>query len=221
MKSCRECDYFEGYNFDDGTPQCACDGGFESCPYNDHSNVRQTGMKIEIDAGFMHDYIAHTLRNTLDNCAVSFVELELKKLVTTELKDMVLMEMRQQISAMVARELAEFMERDITIGGGWSSPERTISRTAYLSSLVEAELASSFKKDQFKKYVERATQDAINRYDKSLRDEVNAGIKQYFNDATRQVLTENIVSMLMCNDTYKKLSDSMQTFLPIDQGGNE
>ena len=57
---------------------------------------------------------------------------------------------------------------------------------------------------------------AINTYDRKLRDEINAGIKQYFNAATREVLTENVVSMLMCNDTYKKLSDSMQTFLPTN-----
>lgn len=33
MKECRECNYFNGYNYDDGTPICDYDGGYENCPY--------------------------------------------------------------------------------------------------------------------------------------------------------------------------------------------
>ena len=67
-------------------------------------------------------------------------------------------------------------------------------------------------------YAEKEVKRGIDDFERKLKDEINAGIKTYFNTATRQILTDNVVSMLMCNDTYKKLSDSMQTFLPKNEG---
>lgn len=214
MKDCRECEYFGGYDYSDGTPNCDCDGGYECCPYNTEASVKKTGMKIEIDAGFMHDYIAHTLRNTVENCTVSFVQAEIRNVISDQLKFSVVEEVKQQAKAMVEKAMAEFMEKEIVVGGGWREPERTITRAEYLAEIIEKELADKFKSDPLRGYAQREAQSAIDNYTRRLRDEVNMGVKTYFDAATREVLTSNVVSMLMCNDTYKKLSDSMQTFLP-------
>ena len=214
MKDCRDCEHFGGYDYSDGTPNCDCDGGYECCPYNTEASVKKTGMKIEIDAGFMHDYIAHTIRNTVENCAVSFVQAQIEQVITDELKASVVAEVKQQAKAMVEKAMAEFMEKEIVVGGGWREPERTITRTEYLAETIEKELADKFKSDALKSYARSEAQSAIDRYTRRLRDEVNMGVKAYFDAATREVLTSNVVSMLTSNDTYKKLSDSMQTFLP-------
>ena len=214
MKTCRECEYFNGYDYEDGTPYCDYDGGYDHCPFCDSTDIKQNGFKIEIDAGFLHDYIKHTLKNTIADKSVEIASSEVKNIITKELKEKVLDEMRGQISQIVAKEIDEFMQREIKIGGGWSEPERTLTRTQYLSELVEKELEKRFKKDTITNYAENAARNAIDKFDRQLRDEINAGIKTYFNEATRQVLTENVVSMLMCNETYQKLSNSMQTFLP-------
>ena len=42
MKECRECDFFKGYEYSDGTPMCEYDGGYENCPYCDSANVKQS-----------------------------------------------------------------------------------------------------------------------------------------------------------------------------------
>lgn len=215
MKDCRECENFNGWDYSDGTPDCEYEGGYGNCPYNDESHVKKTGMKIEIDAGFMHDYILHTMKNTIETCATRIASEEIAGLITEELKKKVRDEIDQQVKSMVEKALEEFMQKEITIGGGWMEKERTITRTAYLAETIEKELGEKFRSDALKKYAVSAAKDAIDSYDRKLRDEVNAGVKQYFNAATREVLTENVVSMLMCNDTYKKLSDSMQTFLPV------
>lgn len=214
MKECRECEYFNGYDYDDGTPICDYDGGYENCPYCDSSNIKQNGFKIEIDAGFLHDYIKHTLKNTIADKSVEIANSEVKKLVTEEIKDTVRSEMERQISNIVSAEIDEFMKKDITIGGGWCEPERKLTRQQYLSEMVETELNKRFKGNELKNYAESEARKAIDKFNEKLRSEINSGIKNYFNEATRQILTENVVSMLMSNETYQKLSNYMQTFLP-------
>ena len=214
MKECRECEYFEGWDYSDGTPHCTCDGGYEECPFNDQSNITNNGIKIEIDTGFMHDYIHHTLKNTIENNAYNVAKEEVKTIVTEDLRQRIEDEIGEQIEKVVSESISEFMQREITVGGGWSEPERKLTREQYLAETIENELKNQFKSDAIKSYAQRTVKSAIDKYDRDLRDEINEGIETYFDKATREVLTQNVVSMLMCNDTYKKLSDNMQTFLP-------
>ena len=214
MKECKECEFFKGWDYSDGTPCCSFDGGYEECPYNDVRNTINNGIKIEIDTGFMHDYIHHTMKNTIECCANSIANEEVKKLITEELKQKVSKEIESQLENTVAKAISEFMSNEITIGGGWSEPERKLTREQYLAETIEKELKSQFKSDAIKSYAQKETKNAIDIYNSTLRNEINVGIKTYFDAATREVLTQNVVSMLMCNDTYKKLSESMKSFLP-------
>lgn len=214
MKECKDCEFFNGYDYDDGTPLCEYDGGYENCPYNDEGKTINNGMKIEIDTGFMHDYIKHTLKNAIEGKAVSIAQGEIKNLITDELREKVIEEIERQLKDVVSSAIADFMGKDITIGGGWAEPERTLTREQYLAETIEKELSLKFKSDTLRDYAKRETEKAINTYDKALRDDINKGIRNYFDAATREVLTQNIVSMLMDNDTYQKLSNSMNTFLP-------
>ena len=218
MKECKQCEFFEGYDYSDGTPICTYEEngkcGYEYCPYNDCADAKKQGMRIEIDAGFMHDYILHTMKNTIENQAYSVAVNEVKSFVGGEIKQKVIAETETQIKSVVEAQIADFMSKDIVIGGGWREPERTLTRQAYLAEVIEKELEARFKSDAIKSYAEAEVKKAINAFERKLKDEINAGIKTYFNEATRNILTENVVSMLMCNDTYQKLSNSMQKFLP-------
>ncbi len=121
---------------------------------------------------------------------------------------------QKKMDSIIDDELSKLMDSEIVIGGGWSEPERKVSRKQYVSEKMLDEINKRLKDDVFKSYVQKEVGNAINTYDRKLRDEVNAGIKTYFDSATREVLTQNVVEMLMSNSTYKKLSDSMETFLP-------
>ena len=219
MKDCKNCEFFEGYDYSDGTPHCSNEGGYENCPFNDMANVKNNGIKIEIDSGFMHDYILHTLKNTIEGQAYRVASCEIKSLITDEMREMVLNEMKSQISSFVSDAIQDFMSKEITVGNGWCEPERKLTRTQYLAETIEKELENKFKSDVIKNYAVNEAKKAIDTYERKLRDEINAGIKTYFDTATRQILTENVVSMLMTNDTYQKLSNSMKTFLPNGKAG--
>lgn len=214
MKECKDCEFFCGYDYSDGTPNCDNEGGYENCPYNDYSEVKNKGINIVIDSGFMHDYILHTMKNTIENEANHIAVNEIKNLVTSEIKQSVMEEMHSSVKIVIENAICEFMKNEITVGGGWSEPERKVTRQQYLSEIIEKELADRFKKDILSSYAAKEIKSAIDVYARKLRDQINVGIKTYFDAATRQTLTDNVVQMLMNNDTYKKLSDSMKTFLP-------
>ena len=219
MKDCKDCEYFDGYDYSDGTPCCENDGGYECCPFNDMSNVKKNGIKIEIDAGFMHDYILHTMKNTIEGQAYQVASSEIKSLITDEMKEIVFGEIKSQVGSFVSDAISDFMSKEIVVGNGWSEPERSLTRTQYLAETIEKELKEKFKGDAIKSYAVKEVKNAIDTYERKLRDEINAEIKNHFDTATRQILTENVVSMLMSNDTYQKLSNSMQTFLPSERNG--
>lgn len=214
MKNCEKCEFYGGYDYDYDTEICTHEGGDANCPFNDISSLKNNGIKIEIDAGFMHEYIRSTLKNTIESETICVARNEIKNLVAEEMKQEILEEMRSQIKDVISKAISDFMKKEITIGGTWIEPERKMTREQYLGETIESELKFRFDEDAIKRYAENRVREGIDKYNDSLRDEINAGIKTYFNAATREILTENVVSMLMCNDTYKKLSENIQNFLP-------
>lgn len=217
-RDCKDCEYFGGWNESDGTPYCGYEGEYEFCPFNSEANAAEKntmdGVKIEIDAKFLTEYVRETLKNTVHSVTRQMVEKEIVQIVTDTYKEQVKVLTKNAIEKVVDAQVTEFMGGDITIGGGWREPERTITRTAYMSELIEMELSKRFDSDKMKGLAEQEARTAIDRFSRSLKEDINSGVKQYFDAATRQVLTENVVSMLMSNDTYRRLSDSMNSFLP-------
>lgn len=174
-KDCRECEYFGGYDDEDGTPYCDCDGGYELCPFNNSSGSKNNGFKIEIDTN------RSKTKETMDT--------------------------------IINQQVAEFMSGTIEIGGGWMGPSRTLTRQDYMAEIIEERLGKTFN-DGVKNVAAAEITKQIDKFTRQTRDQINAGVKQYFNEATRQILTENVVTMLMQNDTYQRLSASMNHFLP-------
>ncbi len=216
MIQCKKCEYFIGYDSEDGTTICDYSGGYENCPHCDESNVKSDGVTIQIDSGFMSDYIKATIMNTIERSAKDIASEKIKSIITDELRNEILSEMESGIKSAVAKEIENFFEGEITVGGGWMNPERKLKRNEYLSELVQDELKKKFdgSTSTLREEVSRAARNEIEKFSKKLRDDINSQIKQVFSDTTRQALTDSVVNMLMCNDTYRKLSDSMEKLLP-------
>lgn len=206
-KNCKDCEYFAGYDYSDGTPICNCEDE-EGCPFNEVSDVKYKGMKVEIDVDFLSDYIRHTIMNTTENEAHRIAEEEIKAIVTLEYKDTIVETTQNAIKAVVDKQVSEFMSGEIEVGGGWSEPSRKISRNQYLSELVEKELSKRTDKSGIQEFVGKTVKPTIDRYMDKLKDDVNFSCKQLFDEATRKTLADNVVNLLMANDTYKRLSDS-------------
>ena len=113
MKSCEDCKYFDGYDYSDGTPYCNYEDGYENCPYNDEKPIKNNGVKIEVDAGFMQDYIYHTLKNTTEREIRAIAQEEIKSIITENLTDKILEDMRAQIKDVVSNSISETIEDEL------------------------------------------------------------------------------------------------------------
>lgn len=213
-KNCRICKYFEGYDYSDGTPYCKYDGGYECCPFNDSTEVKNNGISINIDAQFMSDYIRHTIKNSAENMANSIVEREISKIITETYRDSIEKMTEQAIEKAVNEQVEKFMTGNITIGGGWIIPERTLSRVEYLSELVEKQLSDKFEENRLKETIKSIVYDCTRKFSDELKREVNQNAKQYLDESVRKTLGDTVVSILMGSQPYMQLSERMKSLLP-------
>lgn len=217
MRDCKNCDSFEGYD-EDGYPVCELGDG---CPYNDEADVKEDdcGLRMEIDTTQFTEYLRNTMANTSTSAAESVINKTITTIVTDTYTDEIKKMTRDAMELIVSQQVQEYMNGPITIGGGWREPERTLSRTEYLTECIQENL-KSVDSEKIKKYAEDGVKREIATFSKKTRDDINRDIKRMFDDATRQTLTASVVDMLMTNDTYQKLSSRMSKLLPENGAEN-
>lgn len=91
--------------------------------------------------------------------------------------------------------------------------KRKLSRNEYLAEctakVIDEKLNPEKVADIVRNYCQRTIDDNV----ASIKVAVNTGIKTQFDETMRKALSDNVVSMLMAGDTYKRLSDSMERIL--------
>lgn len=213
MKDCEKCKYFDGYDCDDDTPYCNCDGGYENCPYNDSGDAKADECKLVLDMPDIKTYIKHTIENTLIKTTRAMIDECVRTIVKKKIEEQAKVYVNESLKKVVDDEIKAYMQKEITIGGGWSEPERKLSRNEYLAEctakVIDEKLNPEKIADIVRNYCQRTIDDNVGR----IKAAVNTGIKTQFDETTRKALSDNVVSMLMAGDTYKRLSDSMERIL--------
>lgn len=219
MKDCKDCEYCGGFDYSDGTPECSHEGGYMNCPFNDCEKVKKTQdaagpFQIVIDGKAMEEYVKHTVSNTVENEAARMAQEEIKKMISDKYQDIIDHYTESEVKNQVESQVAAFMAGEITVGGGWCEPTRTVTREDYLNEMVSKQMEKGFEKSSLEREIRQIAENAISRFSRTLRDSVNRDIKECFDEITRKTLTDNVVNMLMSSDTYKTLADNMGNLLP-------
>jgi hypothetical protein len=213
MKDCKDCKYFNGYDYDDGTPECDYEGGYEACPYCCEGDVEKDKCKITLDMPDITTFIKHTVANTVHKAVYDMIDICVKSMVKDKIEDIAEAYVKESLKKVVDDEIKAYMQKEITIGGGWREPERKPSRNEYLAEctakVIDEKLNPEKVADIVRNYCQRTIDDNV----ASIKVAVNTGIKTQFDETTRKALSDNVVSMLMAGNTYKRLSDSMERIL--------
>jgi citrate lyase gamma subunit len=167
------------------------------------------GLNFTIDLGGMNEYIANTFANTI----YGQVRTSVESLIKTEYADKIRELTRLEIEKQLVKQVEDFMNGTITVGGGWNAPKRELTREQYLSETIEENLNKNFDGEKLKGIVTSDIKTQIEKFSTSVKKDINSSISQLFTAATKATLTDNVVQMLMDNDTYKKLSNSMQNLI--------
>ena len=119
-------------------------------------------------------------------------------------------------------------ENEKVIIGGWGKEKQEISVKQYLLN----EIRDSFKDGKFitkekdnwgdvetrevsiKDYIDSkikfdAIQNDIDREIDQIRKNINTRIKDMFDSSTRQMLSDNVLQVLMANETYQKIQGNI------------
>lgn len=212
-KDCQDCEYFSGFD-SDGCSSCDYPNGFEDCPFNAELRSVENATKITIDTEALTEYIGRTISNTVVRETHKIAEEKIKEIVNETCAEEIERLTKKSISEIIDKQVSDFMRGDITVGEGWSGNRRTISREQYMSEIIEACMKKQFDGGEIPKKIREDVERKIYRFTDNMRDRVNRQIRDMFTEATTKALTSNIVKLLMDNDTYRKMSDSMKHLLP-------
>lgn len=177
-------------------------------------------LQINFDVENFAKGIATAVKKTLKKEIIA----ELKKSVLEDLKD----DIQKNISIMSEEIVREVYENEKVILGGWGEEKQEVSVKQYLLNRIR----ESFKDGKFitekkdiwgdvettevsiEEYINgkinfSAIQKDIDREINSIRKDINSRIKDMFDSSTRQMLSDNVLQVLMANETYQKIQSNI------------
>jgi len=212
-RDCTKCGHFGGYD-EEGVPYCYFEDGINACPYNDTADtVPKEGFNIQINTQVLEDYIRHTMSNTTCKVVQNIIETKIAAVVRETFTQEIKAQTKAVVEEMVRSDVEKYMEEPITIGGGWGSKARTISRDEYLSECIAKALDEAQKKSTLEDIAKREATSQMNKFSEKLRSDIKRSLKNMLDEATRQTLTASVVDMLMANETYQRLQQSASVLL--------
>ena len=208
---CERCRHFEGYDDD----QVVCEYS-EHCIYEDEPGkaFEMEGIKIQMDATYMLRGIVHEVRESVLNDTRKIAEKMLNEIITDKMKEEIIVQMKEAVSDVIHAELDKFMKKTIKTGGGWKEPLREITREEYLAELVSSKLEDALSDKGIAQIVNDRASKQIRDFTEGTKRHINNQLSKVFNDSIRAQLSENIIQLLLANDTYKKLQQSMTNLIP-------
>lgn len=177
-------------------------------------------LKVEVDMENFAAGIIHEVRRTLKDEIVK----ELKESFMKELKDDI-MEHIKDISLELVKDV---YDNEKVIVGGWGEDKKEYTVRQYILMKVQNTFKDGVftfgKKDRWgdreetKVYLQDYIDSELNfsKFEKEInsqvdkiRRDINKRISDTFDASTRQMLSDNVLKVLMANDTYKKIQDNI------------
>lgn len=177
-------------------------------------------LQINFDVENFAKGIATAVKKTLKKEIIA----DLKKSVLEDLKD----DIQKNIATMSEEIVREVYENEKVILGGWGEEKQEVSVKQYLLNAIR----DSFKDGKFitkekgrwgdvettevsiKEYIDKkinfsAIQKDIDREVDGIRKDINRKIEDIFNSSTKQMLSDNVLKVLMANETYQKIQSNI------------
>jgi len=212
-KDCKECDYCGRMEYDTGYIPCEYDG---PCPYNEESEPKVEGMTVTFDIENIETIMRHTVSNSLRNYVREIAYDLVKKKVNDLWKHQLQDATETALEKYVEKCLAEFMSGKISISHGWDDSEE-LTRETYFGQIIEKKLDKATSKNSIDDLLDNQVKKAMAEMQKNIEDNVSnfkkdtvTKLNNIFDSAMRANLTDAVVGMLMSNETYQKLSNSIK-----------
>lgn len=177
-------------------------------------------LKVEVDMQNFAAGIIQEVRRTLKDEIVK----DLKESFMEELKEDIMEHIRDVSLEMVK----DVYDNEKIIVGGWGEDKKEYTVRQYILMKIQNTFKDGVfifsKKDRWgdreetkvslQDYIDRELnfskfEKEINSQVDKIRRDINKRISDTFDASTRQMLSDNVLKVLMANDTYKKIQDNI------------
>lgn len=186
-------------------------------------------MKVTIDL--------ENLQNIIESALNKNIETVVKEKVSDLISEQIENTAKEQIEEICNKRMSDFVEEyikttKITVGGGFYSDDEIKEYT--VEQYIKNQLAEIMKNQSFKIYkkdnygrnqekevtfdyfvketfdVNSIVKKEIEAFVSQTKRKISDNIKSVFDNATKNMLSENVFNILMASESYQKINDSIK-----------
>lgn len=179
-------------------------------------------MKITLELDNLEGIVTNILSENLK----SVIQQEVDQIIKSKVQ-----ESKENIDVIISDKIAEFTNEyikttQISIGGGWNKEPEVYTIEQYIQKEINDRIESgkilikdSYHSDKYQSisdYIEhrfdmdKLITDKINKFTEALKKDINSKISDIFNQSTQAALSGSILNVLMHNDTYINMQNSIK-----------
>lgn len=186
-------------------------------------------MKVTIDL--------ENLQNIIESALNKNIETVVKEKVSDLISEQIKNTAKEQIEEICNKRMSDFVEEyikttKITVGGGFYSDDEIKEYTVeqyiknQLAEIMKNQSFKTYKKDNYGRnqekevtfdYFVKETFDVnsivkkeIEAFVSQTKRKISDNIKFVFDNATKNMLSENVFNILMASESYQKINDSIK-----------
>lgn len=185
--------------------------GENSTKVDFQKNMLNINFNMENVARGIISQVVAQIQGTLKESVMSEIKKEIVSGIKDELKEHTHEIMRDIIDEIYATE-------KIQVGSGWKEPVKEYTMKEYVieqakNAITQNSVGKGYN-DSFDKWFKEKCVDAdiksiITKAVEETRRTINKEVKEVFDSATREMLSKEVLNILMANDTYKKIESNI------------
>ena len=195
--------YYEDENYEEPEYE------IENIKKEEKENILELNCDLEV----LKNQMVNEIKYKVKDLVINEIKAEVKKeIITDDFKKI----LKDSIKELVTQEAIKIFDEGITVTDSWGNVKETKTFRDLVKEQTKKELEdteywnSKNYKNKFKEKTERTIRDEIEKQMKEISNNVKSNIENVFNDVTKRQLSESMFNLLMQNETYQKLNDSIK-----------
>ena len=179
-------------------------------------------MKITLELDNLTGLVEQTLNNNLKNVVRQEVDALIKESIQQS---------KDEIKALISEKMLKYVDDYITtatisVGGGWTEEPKTYTIEEYIKSEIADRiengkflLKNNYSTDTYKSFsdyieekfdVDTKIKNKLENFIKGVQKDIDSNISEMFNQTTQKALSSSIINLLMQNDTFLNMQESVK-----------
>lgn len=170
-------------------------------------------LELRCDLEFLKKQIVNEIKYKVKEMVINEIKAETKEeFITNEFKEI----LKDSIQELITQEALKIFDEGITITNSWGEEKETKTFRELVKEQTKEVLeggnyySRECYKDRFKKELKRTIEREIESIMEKTTKETKQQIQEVFNSATQKQLSDTMFDLLMQNETYQKLNNSIK-----------